>query len=326
MAPARSWAIGLLAWALAVPALAAEDPLALIERMGEAARELSYHGTFIYRQGGQLETVRIIHRGDGDGGGERERLVSLTGIAREVLRDERNVTCIHSGNRSVIVNRVQRKTPLVRRLGALDPDFASHYELALEGEDRVAGRATRVVDIRPRDAFRYGYRLWLDRESGLLLRYELRDPAGETLEEMVYTSLELPAAIPDEMLEPSLSGEGFSWRRQDLDERPGGPQARGEAFPWEVSWLPEGFELTHEEQGGGPMGPGDSLHRVYSDGLGAMSVYIEAPPLHMDPFDGLSFMGAVHAFGRVVDDHQVTVVGEVPEATVRRVGSSVTRR
>jgi sigma-E factor negative regulatory protein RseB len=141
---------------------------------------------------------------------------------------------------------------------------------------------------------------------------------------MVYTSLELPETIPDEMLEPTLSGEGFSWQRQDAGPAPARRTAG--TSPWRVTWLPEGFELTHEEQGRGPLGPGEALHRVYSDGLGALSVYIEAPPLPDDPFDGVSFMGAVHAFGQVVDDHQVTVVGEVPEATVRRVGGSVTRR
>lgn len=298
------------------------DPLDLVARMGEAARNLNYDGTFIYRQGAQLESARIIHRGGEDG--ERERLVSLTGIAREVLRNDSDVTCIHSGNRSVIVNTVQRNGPLVRRLGPLELGFVTFYEVTFDGTDRVAGRVTHRVEIQPKDAFRYGYRLWVDQQSGLLLRYELREPDGRILEEMVFTSIEFPLAIADELLAPTLSGEGFSWQRQGQGPRE--PRVAVGDSPWEVTWLPDGFELTHEDHGKGPSGPGEALHRVYSDGLGAFSVYVEAPPLHLDPFDGLTFMGAVHAFGRVVEAHQVTVVGEVPEETVRRVGSSVQRR
>ncbi|NNG11861.1 MAG: hypothetical protein HKM88_01280, partial [Halobacteria archaeon] len=43
-------------------------------------------------------------------------------------------------------------------------------------------------------------------------------------------------------------------------------------------------------------------------------------------FTGLSGMGAMNAFGAIVDGHQVTVVGEVPALTVEMMARSVAAR
>jgi sigma-E factor negative regulatory protein RseB len=63
---------------------------------------------------------------------------------------------------------------------------------------------------------------------------------------------------------------------------------------------------------------------VYSDGLAAVSVFIE--PLNgraETPRIGISSMGAVHVYTREVADHLVTVVGEAPAASVQQIGDTV---
>ena len=193
---------------------------------------------------------------------------------------------------------------------------------SLGGEDRVAGRPVRVVDIKPRDDFRYGYRLWLDQETALLLKSELLDADGAALEQIIYTSISLPKEIPDKLLEPATTASDFTWHTPG-DVRPANEAAQSE---WETRWLPAGFSMRHHEQNPMPNRTKPVRHMLFSDGLASFSLYIERLASDTDRFRGLSRMGAMNAFGTIIDDYQVTVVGEVPTVTVSRVGRAIGRR
>ncbi|MDX1513133.1 MAG: MucB/RseB C-terminal domain-containing protein [Gammaproteobacteria bacterium] len=291
-----------------------------LEKMAEAFQTLNYDGTFVYRNGDRMESMRIIHRASPDG--ERERMFSLTGAAREVLRDRDKVTCILPDDRSVVV---AKSRPRSVALHIFDPrdGFAKFYRLSAHPGERVAGRETALVSVQPLDEFRYGYRLWLDRVSGLLLKSELVNQAGGALEQIVYTQIRMPAHIPDSLLEPAISGEGFTWY---TDDRATGKRADAGNDGWTVGWLPEGFRMSDwaYDPTGSSRTPVE--HLVYTDGLASLSVFIERLDDAKERLDGHSSMGAINVFGRVAGDFQVTVVGEVPEATVERVGLSVTPR
>jgi sigma-E factor negative regulatory protein RseB len=67
--------------------------------------------------------------------------------------------------------------------------------------------------------------------------------------------------------------------------------------------------------------------QVYSDGLAAVSVFIEPLAGRTEPFQpGLSSIGAVNIYTREVASHSVTVLGETPAASVRRIAQSVEYR
>jgi sigma-E factor negative regulatory protein RseB len=322
--PARAcdpWLVALvLAAMLGSPATRADteaQALAKIERLVNAARTLNYDATFVYSRDGKIDEMRIIHRfADGV---ERERLVTLSGSAREVLRNDTEVTCIMPDNRSVLVHKRRPQSlygsPILTASG-----YKDHYSLALEGNARVAGRRAEIVSIRPRDEYRYGYRLWMDTQTGLLLRSELVDPQGAVLESIVYTSLRTPASIPDELLEPETSGQGYRWHasadREEVSDR---------ANEWVAGWLPPGFDMRDRERAPLPAGRKSVEHVVYGDGLASLSVYVEELESSAKTLEGLSQMGAMNAFGTMIDGHQVTVVGEVPGITVQSVGRSVGR-
>ncbi|HSS66086.1 MAG TPA: sigma-E factor regulatory protein RseB domain-containing protein, partial [Gammaproteobacteria bacterium] len=179
-----------------------------LEKMARAAQSLNYDGTFVYRNGDRMESMRIIHLATP--AGERERMFSLTGAAREVLRDSEKVTCILPDNQSVVVKKSRPRSVTLR---VFDPreGFARHYDLSSQPGERVAGRKTALIKVTPKDEYRYGYRLWLDRVTGLLLKSELVGDSGRALEQIVYTDIKLPATIPEELLEPAISGEGYTW-------------------------------------------------------------------------------------------------------------------
>ena len=317
----RTLAAALVCVAAAGAALAAEegDAQELFEKMTTATRTLNYDGVFVYSRGNHTDSMRLIHRADANG--EQERLISLSGPAREVIRDNQTVTCIYPDNLSVLVERSRpRKLLPMLRQPALE--IATHYRFVPLGVDRAANRPAWVIGIVPRTAFRYGYRLWIDAQTHLVLRSEVINSHGAALEQIVFTQLSLPESIPDELLRPSIDGAKFTWYDQSGKAAVrGGTDARGES--WTARWVPEGFSLReHEVQ---PLSASSEPveHLVYSDGLAMISIFVEKLPPHARPLKGFSQMGAVTAYSTTSNDYQVTVVGEVPPLAVRQVASSV---
>lgn len=177
-------AVFIAALASTAPARAESDPRTWIERMSMASRTLNYSGTFIYQHQGQLEAMRIIHAADDDG--ERERLMSLTGPKREILRDNQVVTCILGDRESVHVNRSRPRSPFPASFPESLSALGQYYDFSVGEEDRVAGLACRVVEVSPRDAYRYGRRLCVQNDTRLLLRSEPTDRQGEPVEQMMF--------------------------------------------------------------------------------------------------------------------------------------------
>lgn len=291
-----------------------------LEKMAEAARSLNYDGTFVYRSGDRMESMRIIHRATPEG--EQERMYSLTGAAREVLRDSRTVTCILPDKKSVVVTKSRPRTVSLR---VIDPreGFSRYYALSSQAGERVAGRKTALISVMPVDRYRYGYRLWLDRVTGLLLKSELVGDAGRAVEQIVYTDIKLPDRIPDHLLKPAISGDGFTWYQNNQEPK---AEASPSSDQWGVGWLPRGFEMSSRGFDPASLSRMPVEHRVYSDGLASLSVFIERLNAAAEPLDGHSNMGAINAYGRVLDTFQITVVGEVPSITVERVADSVVKR
>jgi sigma-E factor negative regulatory protein RseB len=302
---------------------ATQDARHWLERMLSSTQTLNYEGTFIYVQGPHLETMRIIH--GGGTGGERQRLVSLSGPPREIVVANNNVVCLSPKRQAMFAGGDYRRSPfpwsIPRELGRLE----SHYELQLLGEDRVAGLEARVIAIKPRDVWRFGYRLWLDQRNGLALRSALLDERGQPVEQLMFTDLQLKPRIDDTAFAtPALVPEGAA---PEMGSNADGAQASmGKPVTqsaWRVEQLPEGFTQVSHNRFTEASGRHPTEHLVFADGLATISVFLERlegdPPL----LQGSSQLGSMNAFGTVVDGHQVLVVGEVPAATVRRIAAAI---
>jgi len=269
-----------------------------LEKMSASMQELNYQGVFIYRRDEELSAMRVTHVVDKKDA--RELLETLTGEARRELRD----TPMAGGD-----------TLPPEKLSKID----HYYSLELHGSDRTAGRPTQLILVNPKDKYRYGYRLWLDQDTGLLLKSDLLDLDGSILEQVMFTSVEL--LNPDEAAQVmpkekshNAPHTGHTDAQQTLSQS-----------EWVIENPPGGFELL-ETQMVPEHDDGDVLHMVYSDGLASVSVFVERAKQDGDALVGVSRMGAVSAFGRVAGEYQVTVVGEVPEITVKAMGTSIKRK
>lgn len=319
-----SRAATLLAALLCCGSAAADEiAAAAVRTMHDATRTLNYDGVFVYQRGDQLESMRLIHRFAENT--ESERLISLSGPAREVIRIGPLVTCVSADNHGAAPHKNPPRDIIGIGFSAPVEKLESSYAFAIEGRGRVAGREALLVAVTPHSPDRYGYRLWLDEKTKLLLKSAILDGAGHSLEQVQFTQLEVREEIAADLLKPGIEGSAFNWRT-DHNGDDENPQSKPEVPPdWQANWLPRGFEFKHSSLQQMDDKSGPASHLVYSDGLAMVSVFVEAVVDEKRALRGQSSRGAVNAFSRLDDMHQITVVGEVPLPTVKRIATSVAK-
>jgi len=311
----------LLMLLLPAAAFAAEDEaIEWLERMIRSAHQLNYSGTFVYQQGDALQSMKIIHAVSERG--ESERLVSLTGPSREVIRNRDRVTCYLPEDSSIVVEATAgTPRPFPLKLPEELGGIRQHYEIRLANEERIAGLSARKVVIEPRDRYRYGQHFWVATDTGLLLRAETVNEEGTVIEQLMYTSLEMHDSIPESELLPQFSANATVVELERKPEQSRLPASQRQN--WQVSELPPGFSLKLQRNHFLPDKLSPVEHHVYSDGLASVSVFVEERGDSEHALDGASAMGGVNAYGRILAEHAVTVVGEVPPATVEQIAMSL---
>ncbi|NNK38593.1 MAG: hypothetical protein HKP03_08930 [Xanthomonadales bacterium] len=305
--------------ALSNPALAGptDSPRDWLDRMSAAMSQMSYQGTFVYVRGDEVVTMRITHVVDEKG--VKERLVSLSGAPREVLRDSSGIRWVLGDDQSVLADSAFSRG-IFPELPLDDGGQAGDsYVLKLGDTGRIAGQTARNLKIVPRDIYRYGYSLWLEKRSGLLLKWELIDSRRKPLAKLMFTDIRLGSEVDPDELAPSSQLQKFRTVESTLPVGRAGSQG---APYWQPTRLPPGFALTAHRRYGQP-GNGMYEHLIYSDGLAAVSVYVENQAESQKPVEGIRNLGTTHAYSRVADDMAITVVGDVPAVTVEFIGNAV---
>lgn len=289
-------------------------------RMSNAFSKLNYDGVFVYTHGDSMDTLRIVHRVDK--GIERERIIRLDGQRHELIRSGENVTCVHpvdwTGDISHRVPAGPFAKSFVRDMGKL----SGGYSLQVMGDELIAGRETVSLAINPKDDYRYGYKVWLDRETGLLLKSTLVHH-GRALERFQFTRIDVGADIPDSEFEVGIAGETLIHypllaSAEQLIE----PKTSG----WKLAWIPSGFSMKVQGIKRAYDGDARADTLTFGDGMTAFSVFIEK--VHNGHHEELtSQTGATVAVARKMTLgnglYLVTVVGEIPLPTAQRLAASV---
>lgn len=292
--------------------------------MNDAFNEVSYDGVFSFFSGSELASLRIVHMVvDGI---QHERLIHQNGAPREIVRRGEEVVCIlMPGDDLLSLEANLPAGPFARSFVRRYDAISQYYELRFFGEDRVADRQAVRLAIVPLDVDRFGYRLWLDRETRLLLKSELVDTDGNALEIFQFNSLVIGNDVDPIALEPKGRNETAKVSNFVLDTEPSIPVA--EAVPWQPEWLPEGFALS-STQTRMTMSEEKSVNTMmFSDGLAAFSVFIEDMP-PAGAADMVSRNGATVAVTHLTEGpeempHLVTLVGELPTDTAKRIARSI---
>ncbi|MGE8294845.1 MAG: MucB/RseB C-terminal domain-containing protein [Pseudomonas sp.] len=304
----RAIPLCLLGGLLALPVQASEVQ-DLLGRLAAAERQQSFQGTFIYERNGSFSTHAVWHRVE-EGGQIRERLLQLDGPAQEVLKVDGQAQCVTGG----LADQVSEGQAWPAR--QLDAEQLSNwYNMRVAGQSRIANRPADVLVLEPKDQHRYGFELYLDRETGLPLKSLLLNERGQLLERFQFAQLDTSTPIENAM-QPSSACRAVRLRAADS-------MAEGS---WRSDWLPPGFTLATAQLRRDPASDEAVAYLMYGDGLARFSVFIE--PLNGSVVDDArSQLGPTVAVSRRMStntgDVMVTVVGEIPLGTAERIALSM---
>ena len=311
----RILAMLLLALSLQT-ARADADALSWLQRIHAAAQKLSYTGTFVYRSGDQAETSRIVHIAGRHG--PQEKLETLDGRPREIVRSGDEVKCYLPDSKTIKVDKQTDHKVFPALLPENLQDIGEHYEVSAGPIDRVAGYECQAIVLQPKDKLRYGRKLWADMKTGMLLKSQTLNDKNDPIEQFAFTEIHIGGRINRSQLRSRFLAQSRTWHV----ENSGAVEASLAASGWSINPELPGFrkvtEMRRTQGGSNEVG-----HIVYSDGLAAVSVFIEPLANRTLPPPGLSHQGAINIYSRQVAGHLVTVVGETPADSVKKMAESV---
>ncbi len=286
-----------------------------LERMAHAGHMETFSGTFIYGKDTELSVMKIFHRADQFG--EIEKLISMDGSGREVIRNNDLVTCVLPDKNSVVVEKS-------RRISKFPPSFPTqinnlkYYTFQLQQQDNIAGQLAQKIAVIPKDNFRFGYALWLDVKTGLLLKSHLIGENNKMVEQFLFTNLKYHKTLDDKLFKPSTEGKQYTWHKAKKQH-----DSKLVSFnKWSFDKLPPGFTVNMERAHMMPRGKKVLKHFVVSDGLATVSIYIEHHQNDEADLVGGTSMGALNAYGKDLKEFHVTAVGEVPMIAVKMICES----
>jgi len=303
-------------------AFAQSDPAAMqwLQRIYSATQRLSYTGTFVYHHDDQVETSRITRVVFASG--PVEKLEILDGMPREIIRSRDQVVCYLPSIMTIKIDKQGGRHPFPLILPDQLKDLAESYVVRKGEVERVAGYECQVIVLDPRDNLRYGQKLCADLATGMLLKAKTFSEKNDMLETFTFTQLRIGGYIDREKVKPRFVAQAKDWRVEDSDAAEADLTQAG----WTVRSQPPGFrkvtEMTRTLNGASGVG-----HIVFSDGLAAVSVFIEpAAARNAARQPGLSRQGAISVYVRRLESHWVTVVGEAPAESVKLIANAVEHR
>ena len=297
------------------------EALGLLSRAVSASEKTSYAGTFVYQSGTNVETSHIAHHVDA-AGNSVERLEVLDGSPREVVRVNDEVRCYLPKEKVVIEDRRGSRKTFPSLLPEAVGSLADFYSIKLGPQGRVAGFDTHSVLLEPKDGFRYGYMFWIEARSGLLLKARMVNERGEPIEQFAFAQLKIGEPLSDSDVRSRLASTSTGWKVHSASTT----SEQNVDVGWIVKSTVPGFhQVAGVRRSLGPDRP-EMVHMVFSDGLAAISVFIEPYRREDGGFLGPMKHGAVNVHKRRVSGFVVTALGEVPPHSLLRMVDGVEQR
>lgn len=292
-------------------------------RMHEASRKRAYIGTFVVSAGGVMTSAKIWHVCEGRE--QIERVEMLTGAPRSIFRHNDEVVTFLPDHKIVRSEKRESLGLFSGLLESADSHIADFYKVRQEGVDRVAGVEANIVTLVPKDKLRFGYRVWTERKSGLVVKLQTFDLNGRLLEQAAFSELELDAPVKmDKLLQMMGKVEGYRVEKPVLLKTTAGAEG------WELKTPVAGFNSMScykrplaAESGTALQG---ALQWVFSDGLASVSIFIEPLDRQRNYRESTLSLGATHTMTRLLEPYWITVMGEVPVATLQLFANGLERK
>jgi sigma-E factor negative regulatory protein RseB len=285
----------------------------LMARMAKASKELSYSGLFTYEFRGNLTSVKVVHIvRDGQ---TYERVVHMDGPEREIVRRGDDMNCMRASDMLLRGSVLKINDNNYSHL----QDFYNFY---IRGDTRIAGRSVSVVNVIPKDKYRYGYIIAIDKETGLMLQSVLINSKGKPMERFQFVDISIGADL-DNVESTSELPDSDDINIDQSDCLRVDQQAKVSSSQWVPKWLPPGFVLSSYQ----PIGEDGQESLMYTDGLAVFSVFIDSAEKSgalpaVDANLGATVAVLTKGFFNK-QRYAISVVGEIPRSTAREIASGI---
>ncbi len=288
-----------------------------LKKLSQSLRELNFTTSFVVVKNNQVEPYHWLH-GIGENELELEIFASMNGPRRDVLRQGDVVSYIVPEQEpySVISKDIRSPIPSIFRgdITALE----DNYRFISVGRSRILGRVAQLIRIVAKDDYRFSYWLWLDQQSGLLLKMAVLTRQGQLLEQIQFTRIDVSEKLSENLVQLQLTELPPVGKLNNRQEH--------KNLPWQVNWLPEGFKLLKSNQHSlnsySRVGEKTVDFMLFTDGLVEVSVYVNAAK---ENFRAPEYAndGATMVYNHVSQGVEVGVVGGVPLVTARKIAESI---
>jgi sigma-E factor negative regulatory protein RseB len=300
-----------------------------LKKIQSAAQKLNYSGTFVYQQSNHMRTSRITHLVEGKN--EIEKLEILDGKPREYIRNNEEIICYVPESRTLLIEKRVTHDVFPAILAANPSELTENYDVRKGETGRVAGHDCQAIVLEPKDNLRYGYKLWAEKSTGLLLRAQTLNEKDEVVEQIAFTQISIGGIDRSRVKPTFLNTSG--WRVENA------VMSQTSLSGWSVKAIPPGFKkirevkrLVTDTSASSTASPASAQvnsqptqrevsQMVFSDGLAAISVFIE--PGTQSRTEGSMQQGAMNIIGKRQGDFWLTIVGEVPASAIRQVANSI---
>lgn len=296
-----------------------------VQRIETAAREQNYSGTYVISQPYHMMTLHTTH--EYQDGVEYEVVDALNERDAHVFRENADFYAVFPQTQELFVEResITQLFPSFVRMGESQPE--QYYDLILLGQERFLNRNTDVIQLIPKDHLRYGYTAWVDEQTGLLLRVEIKDNDGSTLERVAFADItwDQPDVSGNNQLSRYLNTlyeEGYQQKEWDF------VRVSLADVGWTMTSPPLGFSVHNCVMRHLSSSSKELLQCVYSDGIVSVSIFIE--PVHQaqesTPEDVYIYRyGATGSLTYLDNRWKVTIVGELPDKTLEQFALALER-
>ncbi len=309
-----------------------EDALDWLNKIQYAGKKINYSGIYSYQQAHLMRASRVTHVSDGTN--DIEKIETLDGRAMEYIRKNEEITCYLPDAKILLLENITKQEWFPAKFSVDSASLKKYYNIKKGEVGRVAGFDCQVIVLSPKDNLRYGYKLWAEKSSGLLLRAQTINEKKEIVDQISFNAIRI-GDIDKNQVKPSYENtKGWHLESAALQ--------KADTTGWTVTSVPPGFKKTHEikrlishsstknnhagRNSGGNIGNPQLYSRevsqiVYSDGLSAISVFIE--PHTPNRTDSTLQQGAINITSKRHGNFWLTVVGAVPPLAIKNLSNSI---
>jgi sigma-E factor negative regulatory protein RseB len=296
-----------------------------LRRMHAASRQRTYVGTFVVSAAtGNLSSSRIWHVADGDV--LMERIEALSGAPRSTFRRNDHVMTFFPEDKVVKSEKRENLDFFPNLPGAPDSAIGDFYDARALGKGRVAGFDADVLQLAPRDGLRFGYRVWSERRSGLVVALQTVDGDGRVVEQSAFSELQFEAPVKTQALAQMMGNTaGYRVEASSLE------RTTAAAEGWSLREPVPGFKPVncYRRALDGEAKPERTMQWTFTDGLASVSLFVEPYDAQRQPREALMALGATYTLTRRLSDKGgdwwLTIVGEVPPQTLQAFAQGLVR-